>query len=158
LDWGEARSASSTPEPARPRLSGRILLAEDGPDNQRLISHILQKAGATVRVAENGLMACDLAQQAERAGAPYELILMDMQMPVLDGFQATARLRREGYERPIVALTAFAMASDKQRCLDAGCDDYATKPIDRAKFLDLVARYLPKSASAQQASAVATAE
>ena len=121
------------------RVDGRVLLAEDGIDNQRLISLRLQQAGARVTIAENGLIAYHFAIDAWRAGRPFDLVLMDMQMPEMDGYMATAKLRARGYQGPIVALTAHAMASDRLKCLNAGCDDFATKPIDVHGLLKLAA-------------------
>ncbi len=127
-------------------LSCRVLLAEDGPDNQRLIRHILQRAGAEVVVADNGQAAVEKALQAQQDGSPFDVILMDMQMPVCDGYQATAQLRAAGYKGRIVALTAHAMVGDSQRCLEAGCDDYQSKPINPAQLIETVRR------NAQQAA------
>jgi signal transduction histidine kinase/CheY-like chemotaxis protein len=122
-------------------LHGRVLLAEDGPDSQRIISILLRKAGAEVIVVENGQLALEAALGQSEACHPFDVILMDMQMPVMDGYTATRALRQHGYSGPIIALTAHAMVEDRQKCLDAGCDDYTTKPIDRRRLLEVVARW-----------------
>jgi len=123
------------------KLFGRVLLAEDGPDNQRFIAFVLKKAGAEVTLAENGQIAYDEAMAAVAQGTPFDVILMDMQMPVMDGYEATRQLREQGYTGPILALTAHTMAEDRQKCLDAGCDDFASKPIDLQVLLSTVARW-----------------
>jgi len=125
------------------RVRGRILLAEDGPDNQHLICFLLRRAGAEVVVAADGASARDQALTAERSTTPFDLVLMDMQMPILDGYRATAELRRAGFHKPIVALTANAMAGDRERCLESGCSHFTQKPIDRAALYDLLAQLLP---------------
>lgn len=108
----------------------RILLAEDGPDNQRLISFLLKKMGADVDVADNGVIACQKFLEAETADEPYDLLLTDMQMPEMDGYTLARNFRESGATLPIIALTAHAMSDDRQKCLDAGCDDYLSKPIN----------------------------
>ena len=119
-------------------LNGRILLAEDGPDNQRLISFHLRKAGATVDVADNGQIALEMIERAIATGHPYDLLVSDMQMPEMDGYTLATTLRGRGIgveALPIVALTAHAMQGDREKCLNAGCDDYAVKPIDKIRLL-----------------------
>ena len=145
---GEPSAQPTVQLPAK--LDARILLAEDGPDNQRLISHILRKAGADVEVAENGKVAVEKVlavfpgwgRRHDDRKEPFDIILMDMQMPLMDGYEATKRLRQEGYTGPIVALTAHAMNHNRQECLDCGCDDYLTKPIDRSALITALAKHL----------------
>ncbi|MHC4403042.1 MAG: PAS domain S-box protein [Planctomycetota bacterium] len=127
-----------------PALDCRVLLVEDGPDNQRLISFLLRKAGAYVRVAENGKVALE---EVLAATTPFDVILMDIQMPVMDGYQSTRAPRSGGYTGPIIALTAHAMKEDRQKCLSAGCDDYLSKPIERTTLVSLIAKYAQRKPS-----------
>ena len=117
------------------RLNLRILLAEDNRTNQRLIRRILEKLGAWVGIVENGREAVDAAMAAAERDEMYDAILMDIQMPGMDGLEATRELRARDYDGPIIALTAHAMEMDRQACLDAGCDDHCTKPVDRHKLV-----------------------
>ncbi len=146
LPLEERSRASAGDSPIR---GCRVLLAEDGVDNQRLIAHILHKAGASVSVVDTGQAAVEAALAAERAGTPFQVVLMDMQMPVLDGYGATRQLRAAGYRRPILALTAHAMSTDRRKCLDAGCDEYASKPIDRNTLITKIAK-LSRAAPAER--------
>ncbi len=121
-----------------PSLAGvRILVVEDGDTNRKLIGLVLQRSGVKVTMAENGRIGADLAMKD-----PFDLILMDMQMPVMDGYTATALLRQHGLTIPIIALTAHAMKGDQDKCLAAGCSGYVTKPIDADMLLRTVAEML----------------
>lgn len=137
-------AATPAPKQAPLKIEGRILLAEDGTDNQRLISYFLRKAGAEVEIAENGAIAMEMLLAKLKTDEPFDMVLMDMQMPELDGYGATAQLRDMGIVTPIVALTAHAMNGDRERCLNAGCDDYATKPINRPKLVQTCRDWIAK--------------
>jgi CheY-like chemotaxis protein len=149
-----APAAPQATTPATPNLAGcRILLAEDGPDNQRLVSFLLRRAGAEVSVAADGRKAMELGlaslpgrgRRYDDPRQPFHVILMDMQMPVMDGYEATRRLREAGYAAPIIALTANAMADDRQKCLDNGCNDFISKPIDRLHLLRTIDTWFRRS-------------
>jgi len=120
----------------------RILFAEDGPDNQRLISFHLRKAGAIVTIVENGKEAVQMLTTDGSVDGPilspvpFDLILLDMQMPEMDGYFATRFLRSKSFSLPILALTAHAMAGDAKQCVDAGCDEHLTKPINRSLLVE----------------------
>lgn len=132
-----------------PQLSGRILLAEDVPANQKLISFLLQKNGASVEVVENGRLAVEHALAAQRTSREYDLILMDISMPEMDGYTATSTLRGAGYQGRIIALTAHATEEDRQRCLDSGFDGFATKPIQKDQLIAACLEHMGQSRSAK---------
>lgn len=145
-----------------PCLDGRrVLLVEDGVDNQRLMKAFLQKAGATVVVAENGKIAVDWIdanrpedhESQEDRDPNVDVILMDMHMPVMDGYEATSTLRARRFHKPIIAVTAHALTGDRQRCLDVGCDDYYTKPISRQTLLEMVHKYTEEASQLTAAQA-----
>ena len=138
----QRQSRKAVAKAADVQLTARLLLAEDGPDNQRLISFLLKRAGASVAVAPDGKTATEMALAAEASSTPFDLVLMDMQMPIMDGYEATQSLRQAGFKKPILALTANTMAGDRERCLDAGCTEFASKPVDRRALLETLARLL----------------
>jgi two-component system, sensor histidine kinase and response regulator len=152
----EPTLSTGTLDRAQRELEGaslHILLTEDNAVNQRVALRILEKAGHRVAIAENGKAALRMLEEQ-----PFDLILMDVQMPEMGGFEATALIRgmetRSGRHIPIIAMTAHAMAGDRERCLAAGMDNYLSKPVAASTLLDLVSRYgakplpvaVPKSA------------
>jgi signal transduction histidine kinase/CheY-like chemotaxis protein len=144
-NWREETVAAAKPtlhdKPSVDYSSTRILLAEDGPENQRLLSMFLRKAGFVVELAENGRVALEMAIRAFRAGTPYHVIFMDMQMPELDGYEATRELRKADYRGVVVALTAHSSNEDRDRCLAAGCDDFLSKPVTRAALIECASHH-----------------
>lgn len=159
----ERAKLSASPEvveaaESREFLQGlRILLAEDGPDNQRLISFILRRAGASVTVVDNGRLAIEQMTANQTVDgqltnpAPFDIVLMDMQMPEMDGYTAAQRLKELGSTVPVIALTAHAMGGERDRCLTSGCDDYATKPIDRPALLKKIVQWAGRKQNMGQA-------
>ena len=126
-----------------PEFSGSILVAEDARTNQVLIKVLLERLGLHVTVAEDGSKAVDEALKRQ-----FDLIFMDIQMPHMNGYEATRALRKEGITTPIIALTANAMKGDDEKCFAAGCDDYLPKPIDRGELIKTIARYLKPATEA----------
>jgi len=124
-------------EKGKTMYSGNVLVAEDNPSNQKLIGILLEKMGFEVTLASDGQEA------VEQCGLKtFDMILMDMQMPNLNGYDATRQLRTQGVKTPIIAVTANAMAGDEQKCIDVGCDGYLSKPIDRNKLNEVVSQHL----------------
>jgi signal transduction histidine kinase/CheY-like chemotaxis protein len=141
----QAQSRSSMPS-----LEGlRIMLLEDGEDNQRLLRHFLTKAGATVSIFANGKLGIESVTTDGQLDSPlkktfpFDIILTDMQMPELDGYGTAQMLRQKGCNHPIIALTAFAMESNAEECIRAGCNDYLSKPVKRESLLEMCARWSP---------------
>ena len=135
----EAAPDEDEPAAANPGLAGlHLLLAEDVAYNQKLITIHLERAGAKVTVVDDGQQALDAWRAA--GGNSFDVILLDMQMPVLDGYSAARQLREGGCKEPIVALTAHAMAGDREQCLAAGCDGYLSKPVDSKALIELCSR------------------
>jgi PAS domain S-box-containing protein len=138
FDHDAPEIAELNPEPVP---GGRVLLAEDNPVNQKLIQRFLEREGAEVFVVDDGSQACTAAISAAE-DTPFDVVLMDMIMPTMDGYEATAFLRENGYTGVIVALTANAMEGDREKCLRAGCDDYLTKPIQHEEFRRVLRSYV----------------
>ena len=132
----QLRVETHTPEEAE--FSGQVLVAEDNESSRALIKLLLQRMGLGVTSAEDGIEVLE-----KTLTQTFDLILMDIQMPEMNGYEATKTLRDKGIKTPIVALTAYAMKGDDTRCIEAGCDDYMSKPIDREQFLRILRKYLP---------------
>jgi signal transduction histidine kinase/ActR/RegA family two-component response regulator len=136
---GSADAAASKPETP---IQSHILLIEDGADNQQLVQLWLDPLGVKVDLAGDGAAGCEKAIEALDAGKPYDLILMDMQMPNMDGYEATLHLRSRGYQQSIIALTANATPENRERSLRAGCNAFLTKPVEREKLVEMVRKWV----------------
>src|SRR5690606_31771761 len=131
------RASQSAGSLAIDLTDAKILVVDDSADNRHLIRLLLTKRGATIELAENGIEGF----KAALAGA-HDIVIMDIQMPVMDGYAASRKLREHGYLKPILALTAHAMEEVRQKCLAAGCTDHLSKPINPKELLERVHHYL----------------
>jgi len=136
------QSESALPDKRQPLRNVRILVVEDMVVNQVIISTLLREVGAQVEIADNGAIGVQKVMHDMDNGLVFDVILMDMQMPVMDGYEATAFLRKHNYDRPIVAVTAHALTGDREKTLKAGCDDYIAKPIDNHTLIEIVQKYV----------------
>ena len=118
----------------KPLLGKSFLIIDDSEDNQILFSRFLKSVGAAVRTAANGQMGLEAFLDSKRLGQLFDGIIMDIRMPIMDGYEATRRLREAGFNGPIIALTAHAVPGEEARCRIAGCSHFLTKPIDRVHF------------------------
>lgn len=114
------------------------LVVDDTHDNRIILKVMLENSGAKVTLAENGEEAVNLALKA-----PFDVILMDIQMVEMDGLEATKKLREAGYKRPIIALTAHTFREERDRCIEAGCDEHLSKPIHRAELIRMICALKP---------------
>jgi CheY-like chemotaxis protein len=128
----------------RTLLSGRVLVADDLTDIRDLVGYMIRRAGVTVVEASDGREAVETALAAKAAGDPFDVLILDVQMPGIDGLAATRRLRAAGLTEPILALTAATMSGERERCLAAGCTEHLSKPIDESRLLRTLRRYLPR--------------
>ena len=133
---------ASPPDRNRPLQDTRILVVEDMAVNQAIIATLLRDAGAQVAIADNGALGVQKVMQDSDNGLFFDVVLMDMQMPVMDGYEATSFLRKHGYRRPIIAVTAHALTGDREKTLEAGCDDYIAKPIDNKTLITVISKHL----------------
>jgi CheY-like chemotaxis protein len=138
-----AESSAEAAEISTLQLKGRVLLAEDDQSIQALMQRALAAVGLEVDVAADGLVACEKALRARDRAMPYDVILMDIKMPRLDGFAAARRLRAAGWSGPVLALSAHAGPSVADDCREAGCDDYLLKPMSLEELVRQIGRHLP---------------
>jgi CheY-like chemotaxis protein len=136
------RQKTLFPNDRAPRPRSRMLVVEDARCVQRMAGTLLGRMNIEVEMAENGQIACEMAEKSRSDGAPYDLILMDMQMPVMNGCTATQWLRQHGWKGPIVAASVYTTEEDRDRFVKAGCDDCIAKPLAEASLRSMLARHL----------------
>ncbi|HRX78413.1 MAG TPA: response regulator [Pirellulaceae bacterium] len=154
VDPQTAKPSARPDASAVKQLECRVLVVDDRRDVRYLAQHFLEEAGASVKTANDGLEALEKVVVESDA---FDVVLLDMQMPKLDGYQCAAQLRARGFSKPIIALTANAMQGDREKCLRAGCDDYVAKPIDGRTLVATVARYaIPKNDSSPTSQTLST--
>ncbi|MGE0631016.1 MAG: response regulator [Pseudobdellovibrionaceae bacterium] len=137
----EVETPALLPVPAHHR---KVMVVEDSPDSRLVISKFLKKLNVDLATANNGKDAVEAILSAEKSANPFDVVLMDIQMPIMDGYQATRLLRRRGFEKPILAVTSHNLQGDKEKCLEAGCTDYIPKPIDPSFFNRKLEMLLPQ--------------
>ena len=155
LDSLAANAAAEKPDrdlqPPR-EFYGSVLLAEDEEGLQYLLHRYLEAAGLSVGTAADGEATYQMAMESKAKGKPYDLILMDIRMPKMDGYEVTRRLRANGWQAPIIAQTAHTLTGDRDKCLEVGCDDYITKPSSPEELFDLIGSYLPQPVGTAETS------
>ncbi|MGV6814370.1 MAG: response regulator [Phycisphaerales bacterium] len=155
IDPGDLEAMKIEPKVAKAKkndgpkpLDGyKLLIVDDAKDNRMLLKHILKKTGAEIEFAMDGKQALEAVDMGLQIEQPFDLILMDMQMPVMDGYFATVKLREQGINTPVIAVTAHALEGDRQHCLDSGCNDYLTKPINKKLLIETCARVIDEAKS-----------
>ena len=130
----------------------RLLVVDDAQCTQRIICSFLGKMDMKAETVENGQTACEMAEKSKAEGSPYDLILMDIQMPIMNGYDAARRLREHGWEGPIVAVTAYSTAADREKCVEAGCDDHLSKPITETALRNVITRHLGGTTQANESA------
>jgi PAS domain S-box-containing protein len=153
-----AKRGEPAPDKPGPRLVGRLLLVEDDSDIQHFVCLLIHELHLEVQTAADGPAALEMAARSTAEQRPFDLILMDIQLPGMSGYEVTRALRRRGWRGPIMALTAHAMAGDRKKCLEAGCDDYLAKPVASMELKEVLAGYLEHLPAAAEAAGVSLAE
>jgi signal transduction histidine kinase/CheY-like chemotaxis protein len=146
----EQTSVSTQTKTTTDLSNSKILIVDDAKDNRVLLKHMLKRTGAKTEFAHDGQQAVDIVEQSIKQKMPFDLILMDMQMPILDGYHATIELRKMGVTTPIMAVTAHALDGDREHCINAGCNEYMSKPVNKTKLIATCAKLITGSDSFAQ--------